>query len=97
MSANLARDLEVATEDGTLIRGVIVSPDPVALKDRLTAELGVPASLMEPFRDKLLIAPWVLEEISSELLEESYISEVYPTWDALEVERTPLDRMRAPN
>jgi pyruvate formate-lyase activating enzyme-like uncharacterized protein len=38
------------------------------------------------------VAPWVLEEIASELELRSFIVEEYPTADRLEVEREPLRR-----
>ncbi|MHB8604713.1 MAG: radical SAM protein [Thermoplasmatota archaeon] len=42
-------------------------------------------------RDRLEVAPWVLEEIAAEIPFPCYLSEVYPTSDELEVERTPLN------
>ncbi len=42
-------------------------------------------------RDRLEVAPWVLEEIAGEIPFPCYLSEVYPTVDELEVERTPLN------
>ncbi|HVL48860.1 MAG TPA: hypothetical protein VM889_09910, partial [Candidatus Thermoplasmatota archaeon] len=42
-------------------------------------------------RDRLEVAPWVLEEIAEEIPFPCYLSEVYPTADELEVERTPLN------
>ncbi len=97
MADNVVRELEIVTEDGTLIRGIITAKDPRALMRRLSEEYAIPTTLMEPMNDKLLIAPWVLEEISSDLEEEGYISEIYPTWDGLEVERTPLPGKVLPN
>jgi pyruvate formate-lyase activating enzyme-like uncharacterized protein len=97
MSKNLAREFEVTTDDGTLIRGVIVTDDPMSVMARLSKEHGVPGSLMVPAEGKLLIAPWVIEALSEEMEEECYVSEVYPTWDALEVERTPLCRKSPSN
>ncbi len=85
-----AKPYEVITEDGTLIRGEITSDDPGTLVGRLHDQYDIPLELMEALEGKILIAPWVLEEISGDLKEGCYISEVYPTWDGLEVERTPL-------
>ncbi len=97
MADNIVRELELVTEDGTLVRGVIVTKGPRLLMARLSNEYGIPPSLMVPMEDRLLVAPWVLEEISADLVEESYVSEVYPTWDGLEVERTPLPGKALPN
>jgi pyruvate formate-lyase activating enzyme-like uncharacterized protein len=44
-----------------------------------------------PPRDRLEVAPWVLEEIAEHLPYPCHLSEVYPTHDELEVERTPLN------
>ncbi len=85
-----AEPYEVITEDGTLIRGVIVTDDPADLEKVLNDRYDVPPDLMRISDGKLLVASWVLEEISGDLKESCYISEVYPTWDGLEVERAPL-------
>ena len=42
-------------------------------------------------RNRLEVAPWVLEEIASELPYRCYEVEEYPTADRLEVERAPLN------
>ncbi|MCK5772622.1 MAG: radical SAM protein [Thermoplasmata archaeon] len=85
-----AKPYEVITEDGTLIRGVIVTDDPGILMGRLHDQYDIPLGLMEDREGRILLAPWVLDEIAGDLKESCYISEVYPTWDGLEVERTPL-------
>ncbi len=85
-----AKPYEVITEDGTLIRGVIVTDDPGTLMGQLHDLYDIPLELMEAKKGRIWIAPWVLEEISGDIQESCYISEVYPTWDGLEVERTPL-------
>jgi len=89
---NTSRDFEVVTEDGTLLRGIVVTDSPEDLARTLERRYDVPAGLMSPTAGMLVIAPWVLEEIASDLDIECYISEVYPTFDALEVERIPLSR-----
>ncbi|MGA1819750.1 MAG: radical SAM protein [Thermoplasmatota archaeon] len=90
MASNLKKPYDVITDDGTFIRGVIISEEPDELLTRLEDEYEVPRELMEPLDDRIIIAAWVLEEIGPELHEETYISEVYPTWDGLEVERIPI-------
>jgi pyruvate formate-lyase activating enzyme-like uncharacterized protein len=89
-SSRVARTFELPTDDGTLLRGVIESDDVQNIITSLKKEHGVPDDLFTYEDGKILIAPWVLEEISSRIDGDSYLSEVYPTWDALEVERTPL-------
>ncbi|MEA3559088.1 MAG: radical SAM protein, partial [Candidatus Thermoplasmatota archaeon] len=90
MAKNLKRPFEIDTEDGTLVRGTVVTEDPEGLMSRLESDAGVPEELMEAGDGELLIAAWVLEEIAPDLDENCFISEVYPTWDGLEVERTPI-------
>jgi pyruvate formate-lyase activating enzyme-like uncharacterized protein len=90
MAENLRRPFEIVTEDGTFLRGVIESEDIHKIFEVLRTVHEVPEELMEMEGSKLLIAPWVLEELSDELNGIKYISEVYPTWDGLEVERIPL-------
>jgi len=80
------------TEDGTLVKGVIEAPDLAAAENVLRGKFHVPAELVAavPGRRRVEVAPWVLEEISSELVWPSFIVEEYPTADALEVERRRL-------
>jgi pyruvate formate-lyase activating enzyme-like uncharacterized protein len=87
---NVKKPYELITQDGTLLRGVLVTSDPYSMALRLGEEYGIPPELMEASGSMVLLAPWVLEAISNDLEEECYISEVYPTSDGLEVERIPL-------
>ncbi len=86
----VAKPFEIRTEDGTLLRGVIRSSSSRRIERILIDEFEIPEDLIQVNDDMVLIAPWILQEIASELDGEKYISEVYPTWDGLEVERTPL-------
>jgi pyruvate formate-lyase activating enzyme-like uncharacterized protein len=45
---------------------------------------------IDAVRKRMETAPWIVEEIASELPFKCYIIEEYPTADRLEVERTPL-------
>ena len=91
MARNIIRPYEIATEDGTLIRGVIEAENIDDLMNLLSTEYEVPDDLLEKINDsKIHIAPWIIEEIGEELSAECYLSEVYPTYDGLEVERTPI-------
>ena len=90
---NTAKEYELPTEDGTILKGMIYCEDINALAERLRTDFEVPEELMhmDMERKRLEIAPWVIEEIYSELEGcSSYIVEEYPTWDRLEVERIPL-------
>ncbi|MGD9963311.1 MAG: radical SAM protein [Thermoplasmata archaeon] len=91
---NVRRPHEILTDDGTLLKGVVETGDPVGVARALARDFGVPAKLMWVDREKerLEVAPWVLEELAPELALPTFIVEEYPTADRLEVERTPLRR-----
>jgi pyruvate formate-lyase activating enzyme-like uncharacterized protein len=94
MAKNLRRPYELVTDDGTMIRGVIESGSIDRMIEVLSEEFDVPDDLMEKNGSKILIAPWILQEISSDIESNCYLSEVYPTWDGLEVERIPLNNSK---
>ncbi|UCE81531.1 MAG: 4Fe-4S cluster-binding domain-containing protein [Methanobacteriota archaeon] len=85
---------EIATDDSTLVKGVIETDDPENVMFLLRKEYDVPNHLMWHDREKhrLELAAWVLEEIASYISLDSYIVEEYPTADRLEVERRPIKR-----
>lgn len=91
-AARMAKPYEVATEDGTLVRGVIECPDPVEMVDEIRAAFDVDAALLEAvLPGRVHVAPWLLEQFAEEIPYPAYFSEVYPTATALEVERVPLN------
>lgn len=91
---NVRKPHEVLTEDGTLIKGVIETDDVSATAAWILKEFHVPGRLIwsDKQKNRLEVAPWVLEEISRKIGLPSFIVEEYPTADRLEVERTPLKR-----
>ncbi len=95
---NIARPHDAMTDDGTLIRGLIVLDPSIgsdgiakAIEDLVQA-FDVPDELVAADGSELMIAPWVLEEIAPDLEVPAFLIEIYPTADALEVERTPLNK-----
>lgn len=86
----VARPFEVPTDDGTLVRGLIVGDDIGSILVELRERFDVPDELISLEGMQIIVAPWVLEEIGRFLKGDCYLSEIYPTWDALEVERTPI-------
>ncbi|HET6403342.1 MAG TPA: radical SAM protein [Candidatus Thermoplasmatota archaeon] len=90
-AARVAKPYEVATEDGTLVRGVIECPDPKGLAEEMAAAFEIEPSLYEVKADRVLVAPWLLEQFADEVPYPAYFSEAYPTATALEVERVPLN------
>ena len=91
---NVARPHEILTRDGTLLKGVIETDDIAMTAAWIMKAFDVPGRLVwsDYKKDRLEIAPWVLEEIADEIKSPAYIVEEYPTADRLEVERTPLKR-----
>ena len=87
-----AKEYEVITDEGTVIKGVLYG-DLETAKKLLAEDYDVPEELMfiDTERNRLDVAPWVLEEIADELPYKCYEVEEYPTADRLEVERAPLN------
>ncbi|HOK58839.1 MAG TPA: radical SAM protein [Methanothrix sp.] len=90
-AGRVRREFDIVSNDGTLLTGVIVAPDPQAAI-RVLEELGVPESMYELAADGIEIAAWILEEIADEVrhIGSPHIVERYPTEDGLVVERIPL-------
>lgn len=88
---NVARAYDVMTGDGTIVRGIVESDDPVALAEDLAGRFDIPEGLIGVRHGRVEVAPWVLQEIAGEIAEPAFIVEEYPTEDRLEVERTPLN------
>lgn len=91
---NVAREGDVITEDGTLLKGVVEGRNLSHITHRLTSEFDVPDKLVHIDFEKrrVEVAPWILKELAAELPYDSYIVEEYPTADRLEVEREQLGR-----
>lgn len=89
---NVAKDYDVITEEGTLLRGLIYTDMPEKMRRKIIREFEVPKSMVEiePKKGIVLIHPGVLTEIAKHLNASCYIVEIYPTADGLEVERIPL-------
>ena len=88
----VSRRSDLVTDEGLLIKGIIINADPDVVAERLRSEFDVPRAMMyvDKDRNRLEVAPWILEELYPELGLDCYIIEVYPTADQLEVERRPL-------
>jgi len=86
---NTAKRYEEVTPDGTLLRGVIeVSPKSGSVR-KLVKMFGPSYEIRGK---KIILNPSTLTKITARLPDgtQAYISEVYPTWDGLEVERSYL-------
>jgi len=80
------------TEDGTLVKGILEGSDLERLMRDLEVRHRVPKDLMglDDARNRLEVAPWILQEIAPILGRPAFLVEEYPTADGLEVERTRL-------
>ena len=94
---SIARPGDVMTQEGTLVKGVIEGTDLAEAERLLRQTYHVPTDLihLDHEKERLEVAPWVLQELSPLLPFDSYIVEEYPTADRLEVEREKLDRAGA--
>ena len=89
------------TEDGTIIYGVVEAPEKASLR-RLSTRLSALAGL-EPQdyevdfeRRRVTLGPGRLRRVAARLPRPAFVVEAYPTADALEVEREPLNRAAFP-
>jgi len=94
---SIAKQYDIITEDGTLVKGVVYSigtPLPsVAVFLKKTYNIPSSHLRIDIEKNRIEIASWVLEKIAPALTKKGYpcfIVEEYPTADRLEVERTPL-------
>jgi pyruvate formate-lyase activating enzyme-like uncharacterized protein len=79
---NTAEMYERVTEDGTIVRGVIEGLSVLKIPENIPFEVS---------GDKIYTDPDVLRHIPLPKGAVAYVSEVYPTWDELEVEREYID------
>ncbi len=91
---NVRRPHELLTKDGTFLIGLIETDKVAATAAYIMKKFDLPGRFVwsNPFKKRLEVAPWILEEIAGELDDPSFIVEEYPTADRLEVERVPLKR-----
>jgi len=91
-----AKEYDVVTEDGTVIKGVVYADD-LDEAAAMLMRLRVPKELIfiDRERNRIETASWKLRKISKKLPYMSYIIEEYPTFDRMEVERIPL-KSRSP-
>ncbi len=87
---NVAKPYDVITEDGTLLKGIILAERNKI--DEITRGFSIEPAMMgwDDGKGRIETSPFILEEISDRLPYKCYIVEEYPTADRLEVEREPL-------
>jgi uncharacterized protein len=94
---NIARNIHVITDEGTILKGIIISPDktPWQIYNFLTEEFNIEKQEMyiDEEKNRLEINIVIIGELCDKLKSKGFkcfIVEEYPTADRLEVEKTPL-------
>lgn len=89
---NTKKKSDIVTDEGLFIKGVIECEDLKGVYDHIKKSFRIPDELIHIDKEKnrIEIAPWILEEIHEKIQYPCYIVEEYPTADRLEVERRPL-------
>jgi len=94
---NVAREHEIISDDGTLIKGVIYSKkeslQKLCLSLKKEFKINSDHLFVNKKKNRVEVGIWVLEKIAPALKKsglECYMIEEYPTADALEVERAPM-------
>ncbi|RLF50667.1 MAG: radical SAM protein [Thermoplasmata archaeon] len=88
---NVAKLYEVITEDGTLLKGVIMADKEEIKKIKEEFEIDDKLIAWDEEKNRIETSPFILEEIAEYLPYKCYIIEEYPTADRLEVEKIPLN------
>ncbi|MBS3790738.1 MAG: radical SAM protein, partial [Candidatus Thermoplasmatota archaeon] len=90
---NTARESDIVTEEGTLIRGVIEAENAEELYEDLREKYDIDRKLIwyDEYKNRVLCSLALLEEICPMVEGDCYGVEEYPTSDGLEVERWPLE------
>jgi pyruvate formate-lyase activating enzyme-like uncharacterized protein len=89
---NTKKESDIVTEEGLFIKGIVECNDLGGVYGQLKEKFKIPEELIHIDREKerLEIAPWILEDIHENIDHPCFIVEDYPTADRLEVERRPL-------
>lgn len=95
---NVAEKYDMITDEGTLLRGLILGGKPDDIVQYMKTEFGIPDDMLGVEKDRVYTAAWILEDIFDDYMSnfpdgipfDFYIVEEYPTADRLEVERIPL-------
>ena len=90
---NTATSLEIITEEGTFIKGVIETSEPGKILRQLKKKFQFPDELIrhDVEKGRIEIAAWILEDLPALPNCKYFIVEEYPTADRLEVETRPVN------
>ncbi|MEL9998602.1 MAG: radical SAM protein [Thermoplasmata archaeon] len=89
---NVAKDYEIITKDGTILKGIIEYGNINDIYREIVDYYNVPENLVyrDIYKNRIEIAPWILDQLKEKIEGKKYIVEEYPTWDRTEVEREEL-------
>jgi hypothetical protein len=89
---NTKKASDIVTEEGLFIKGIVECDDLGGVYEQLKERFKIPQDLIyiDKEKERIEIAPWILEEIHEKIGYPCFIVEEYPTADRLEVERRPL-------
>ena len=88
---NVSKTYEKITEDGTLLKGIIlVKSDPETFVKKLKQKYHPGSIFHNKEKNRIETSVEIVREISNDKKLECFIIEEYPTADRLEVERIPL-------
>jgi len=93
IARNTAKEYELVTDEGTIVRGIIVPPSNIDVEEfyqEIINKFGIPKRFIKIVGKEIHIAPWILDDIKDKLIGEKYLVEVHPTKEEMEVERIPL-------
>ncbi|MFW6064588.1 MAG: radical SAM protein [Candidatus Natronoplasma sp.] len=90
---NVARESDIVTEEGTLIRGVIETEDAERLCEEIKGKYDIEEDIIwyDERDDQVVCSLALLEDIYPMIDGKCFGVEIYPTADRLEVERWPLE------
>ena len=89
---NTKKESDIVTDEGLFIKGVVECDNQELVYGQLKGRFKIPNELIlvDKEKQRIEIAPWILEEIHEDIQYPCFIVEEYPTADRLEVERRPL-------
>ena len=88
---NIAKIYDVITEDGTLLKGIILASKDKIEEIKIKFGIGDEMISWDEEKKRIETSPFIVEEIAEKLPYKCYIVEEYPTADRLEVEAMPLN------
>ena len=93
---NVARNFEIITGDGTILRGIIETQNPEETAETLEKDFGLKKEeySINLGKQRIELVPELAEEIAEKTNLKCFIVENYPTYDEVEVERIPLGKYK---